>query len=72
MQHTITRLNRVCEDLLRAFSIRDDQEEDLLRDSAGIILQSNRKSNSKPPLLPWLETLARPIHQRVETKFHLI
>jgi hypothetical protein len=50
----------------------DYQEEDLLLDSAGIILQSQRKANSKRPLLPWLEALARPIRQRVETTFSQI
>lgn len=47
----------------------DYQEEDMLADAGGIILQSQRKSNSKRPLLPWLQALGRPIRQRVETTF---
>lgn len=47
----------------------DYQEEDLLSDCGHIILQSQRKKNSKRPLLPWLEALGRPIRQRIETTF---
>lgn len=47
----------------------DYQEEDLLQDAGQIILQSQRKANSKRPLAPWLEALARPIRQRIETTF---
>ena len=47
----------------------DYQEEDLLLDCGHIILQSQRKKNSKRPLLPWLEALGRPIRQRIETTF---
>ena len=47
----------------------DYQEEDMLADAGGIILQCQRKSNSKRLLLPWIEALGRPIRQRVETTF---
>ena len=41
----------------------------MLLDCAQIVLQSQRKKNSKRPLAPWLEALGRPIRQRVETTF---
>ena len=47
----------------------DYQEEDLLADAAEIVLQAQRKSNAKRRLAPWLEALARPIRQRVESTF---
>jgi len=47
----------------------DYKEEDLLLDCAHITLQSQRRCNSKRPLLPWLEALGRPIRQRIETTF---
>lgn len=50
----------------------DYQEEDLLLDAAEVVLQSQRKANSKRPLLPWLEALGRPVRQRVETTFSQI
>lgn len=47
----------------------DYQEEDLLLEAGGIILQSQRKANAKRKIAPWLEALARPVRQRVETTF---
>lgn len=47
----------------------DYKEEDLLLDCGQIVLQSQRRCNSKRPLLPWLEALGRPIRQRIETTF---
>lgn len=47
----------------------DYQEEDLLLEAGGIILQSQRKANAKRVVPPWLEALARPVRQRVETTF---
>lgn len=47
----------------------DYQEEDLLQAAGNIILQSQRKDNAKRPLAPWLEALARPVRQRIETTF---
>lgn len=47
----------------------DYNEEDLLADCGHILLQSQRKKNSKRPLLPWLEALGRPIRQRIEATF---
>lgn len=47
----------------------DYQEEDLLLDAGGIILQSQRKANAKRKIAPWLEALARPVRQRVESTF---
>ena len=47
----------------------DYKEEDLLLDCGQILLQSQRKKNSKRPMLPWLEALGRPIRQRIETTF---
>src|SRR5690606_21923085 len=47
----------------------DYQEEDLLQEAGRVLLQSQRKANSKRPLAPWLEFLAQPTRQRVETTF---
>ncbi len=47
----------------------DYQEEDLLQEAGGIILQSQRKANAKRKIAPWLEALARPVRQRVESTF---
>ena len=47
----------------------DYQEEDLLQEAGNIVLQSQRKANAKRKLAPWLEYLARPVRQRVETTF---
>ncbi len=47
----------------------DYKEEDLRLDCGQIVLQSQRRKNSKRQLLPWLEALGRPIRQRVETTF---
>ena len=47
----------------------DYQEEDLLQEAAGIVLRSQRKRNAKRPLPAWLEFLAKPVRQRVETTF---
>jgi hypothetical protein len=47
----------------------DYKAEDLLQEAADIILQSQRKANSQRPLAPWLEFLAKPVRQRIETTF---
>ena len=47
----------------------DYQEEDLLQEAGGIVLRSQRKRNAKRPLPAWLEFLAKPVRQRVETTF---
>lgn len=47
----------------------DYKEEDLLCEAAGIILQPQRKANAKRKIAPWLEALARPVRQRVESTF---
>jgi len=47
----------------------DYQEEDLLLEAGGILLQSQRKGNAKRPLAPWLEFLGKPVRQRIETTF---
>lgn len=41
----------------------------MLLEAGDIILQSQRKANSKRPLAPWLEFLAKPVRQRIETTF---
>jgi hypothetical protein len=47
----------------------DYAEEDLLLASGDILLQSQRKANAKRLLAPWLEFLAQPVRQRIETTF---
>jgi hypothetical protein len=47
----------------------DYLEEDLLLEAGGIILQSQRKANAKRRMAPWVEALARPVRQRVESTF---
>jgi hypothetical protein len=47
----------------------DYQEEDLLQEAGQITLQPQRKRNAKRVLPPWLEFLAKPVRQRVETTF---
>lgn len=43
--------------------------EELLEEAAGIVLQPQRKKNSKRPLAAWVEFLSRPVRQRIETTF---
>lgn len=50
----------------------DYQEEDLLREAAEIILQPQRKKNSKRPLALCQEFLCKPIRQQVEIAFSQI
>jgi hypothetical protein len=50
----------------------DYGEEDLLREAAQIILQPQRKKNSKRPLSICREFLGKPIRQKVETAFSLL
>lgn len=47
----------------------DYGEEDLLREAADILLQPQRKKNSKRPLPLWREFLSKPVRQRIETSF---
>jgi hypothetical protein len=47
----------------------DYSEEDLLCEAAGILLQPQRKKNSKRPLPLWREFLSKPVRQRIETSF---
>ena len=47
----------------------DYAEEDLLQEAGGIVLRSQRKRNAKRSLPAWLEFLAKPVRQRVETTF---
>jgi hypothetical protein len=47
----------------------DYKEEDLLHQAGGLTLQAQRKANSKRRIAPWLEALARPVRQRIETTF---
>jgi hypothetical protein len=50
----------------------DYKEEDSLHEAANIILQPQRKSNSKRPLALCKEFVSKPIRQRVETAFSQI
>lgn len=50
----------------------DYGEEDLLAAAAGIVLQPQRKKNSKRPLPLCQEFLGKPIRQRIETAFSQI
>ena len=47
-------------------------EEELLREAGQILLQPQRKANSKRPLSPCLEFLNKPIRQKIETAFSLV
>jgi hypothetical protein len=50
----------------------DYGEEDLLLQAGEITLQPLRKRNSKRPMPLWVEFLAKPIRQQVETAFSQI
>ena len=50
----------------------DYTEEDLLLEAAGIILQPQRKKNSKRPLALCKEFLFKPVRQHVEIAFSQI
>ena len=50
----------------------DYREEDRLLETAGIILQPQRKKNSKRPLALCKEFVFKPVRQRIETTFSQI
>jgi hypothetical protein len=50
----------------------DYGEEDLLQDAAHMILQPQRKANSKRPLAACMEFVGKPIRQKVETAFSMV
>jgi hypothetical protein len=74
----VTGLKHLCLELPEGAKIHGDRaytdykEEDLLHQAAGVILQPQRKANAKRKLAPWLEALARPVRQRVESTFSQI
>jgi hypothetical protein len=55
--------------LLGDRAYNDYQEEDLLQEVDAITLQPQRKKASKRPLPAWVEYLAKPVRQRIETTF---
>ena len=55
--------------LLSDRAYNDYQEEDLLQEAGAITLHPQRKKGSKRPLPAWLEFLAKPVRQRIETAF---
>ncbi len=50
----------------------DQEYEQIIHESMGIIPIFHRKSNSKNPHIPWVDALSRRIRKNVETAFSLI